>query len=663
MRKTFVVAFVALLVAGVGGYFAFNLIVGHFARSHVEAALANLRANGMEAQAGEVDYDVFEGRFEMHDLAIAAPGQGSLKIASFLATGVERPSPHRVFAKHVAIQGIAFDGPLPLAPAIEASYRAPRLDIAALEMPAEAPGGGTAWQVALGFFEKVTADRVIIPESTVSTRAGAGDSRIETDVIHGAIGLERLAEGRFATAGMEPSRFTLGGAPKNAGKGSLGRISAEGIDVGAMLLMLDPERRQAADEFRTVYGAISVDGYDVATDAGLRQSWRTLAVRDVAIRPSVIPAEELLEMGRHMQELASRGENPSPEEAADMMRAMAGLYDGLNIASISFDGMEGTEPDGSKATLASLQAGPLDSGRLEKLSLERLKGTEADGKAFRVERLLIGGLRPGTMMEVAAGLTVDPNSLVAWPAPLFNMVGTVELDDAEAPTGSGGPVTVDKLAVSWTGETDALPTSLTATLRMTGPTAAVDPANTAFALVPGQMQRVNVAMDINARWNEAERTATLDPFYLEVSDAFAVSARLALNDVDDSVFSPQPEEALAGAGSVNLGSLDITVTDSGLYEQKLEEAAREQGIKPEEIRQLFAGFAELLLSQTVADRPELGPAVQAFVGFIQQPMSTLALRITPRGEPLPLMMIVEALQGDDPLGIVDEVDVKVLEKQ
>ncbi len=65
----------------------------------------------------------------------------------------------------------------------------------------------------------------------------------------------------------------------------------------------------------------------------------------------------------------------------------------------------------------------------------------------------------------------------------------------------------------------------------------------------------------------------------------------------------------------------------------------------------------------MADRPELGPAVQAFVGFIQQPMSTLALRITPRGEPLPLMMIVEALQGDDPLGIVDEVDVKVLEKQ
>ncbi|CAA0089074.1 Uncharacterised protein [Starkeya nomas] len=660
MRKTFIVALVALLVAGIGGYFGFTFYVGYLARSHVAAVLANLKANGVEATTGEVRYDVFDGRFELRDIALAAPGQGALKVASFLATGVERPSPARLFAKKVEIEGIAFDGPLPLAPEIDASYRAPRIDVTALEIPSATPGAGTAWQVALAFLEQVTADRIAIPESTVSTRAGAGDSRIETDVTHGAVTFERLVDGRFATATIEPSTFTLGGAPQNAGKGSVGRVSAEGVDVGAMLVLLDPERRLAADAFRTVYGAISVDGYEVTTDGGLRQRWKSMALRDLAIRPSAIPAEELFAMGQRLQQLAAQGKEPSPEEAAQIMQLVAGVYDeGLRIGSIVFDGMDGTTPDGGKASLASLKAGPLEGGRFDQIALDKLSGTEADGKTFRVARLFVGGLRPGTMMDLAAEATRDAKALLNWPARLFSVLGTFELDDAEAPTDKGEPVNIDKLSLSWNGETDALPTRIAATLRMTGPTDAVSAADTAFALVPGQAQRVNVAMDVKADWNEGSGTATLDPIYVEVSDAFAVSARLTLNDVDDSVFSAQPDEAIAGAAQVNLGQLVISVTDAGLYDQKLEEAAKEQGIKPAEIRQLFAGFAELLLSETVSERPELGPAVQAFVSFIQKPMSTLALRITPRSEPLPVMTIVETLNGDNPLGVVDELDVEV----
>lgn len=663
MRKTFVVAFVALLVAAVGGYLGFTAFVAHLARSHVDAVLANLKAGGVDASAGKVSYDVLAGRFELHDLSLTAPGQGTLKVASFVANGVERPSPARIFAHDVAIEGVAFDGPLPLAPAVEASYRAPRIELAAVEFPATEPAPGAPWQVVLDVFGKVTTDRVSIPGSTVKTTSGAGDQRIETEVTHGAATFEMLKDGRFARASVAPSRFTVGGAPRYAGSGSVGDILAEGVDLSAFIILLDPQLREAATQFRTVYEAVTVAGYDVAAGDGLKQRWERLELRDVAIRPSAIPAEELFALGRQMQELAARGENLPPADAARLMEALASIYDGgLRVGSASFEGLHGETPDGGKATLAALKAGPFEEGRLDMLTLEKLKGTEPGGAPFHIDRLAVGGLRPGAALTLAAQITHEPDALLGWPAPLFALVGSVELDGAEAPTEAGEPVSIDRLALSWSGEPDALPTHLSASLRMTGPTGAVDPRQSAFALVPDQVGRASVAADIGASWNEAAGTATLEPFYVEVSDAFAVTAKLSLGDVDDSVFSTEPDEAMAGIGQVNLAALELTITDSGLYQQKLDEAAKEQGMSADDIRQLIAGFADLLLAQAVTDRPELGPAVQAFVDFIQHPGSTLALRITPRGGPLPVLAIGEALLGEDALGIVDELNVEVIEK-
>lgn len=291
-----------------------------------------------------------------------------------------------------------------------------------------------------------------------------------------------------------------------------------------------------------------------------------------------------------------------------------------------------------------------------------MTGKGPGGDTFAMARFHLAGLKAGTLLALIADAAEDPQNVARWPAPFFNTIEAIEIDKAEAPTKEGSPVDIDKFALTWTAEPDALPTRVSATLRMSGPPAALGVAGSALALPAGQAERVSVSMDLGAAWNEADDTVSFDPVYAEVSDAFSVSAKLTLSDVDDSVFSPQPDEALAGAAQVNLSALDITVTDAGLYDQKLEEAARDQGLKPDEIRQLFAGFADLLLGQTVADRPELGPAVQSFISFLQKPMSTLALRITPRAEPLPVMMIAETLKGDEPLAIVDELNIETLDK-
>ncbi|MFD2031168.1 hypothetical protein ACFSKM_14385 [Ancylobacter dichloromethanicus] len=125
MRKPFLVALVALVVLGVGGYFGSRLYVNHLARSEVASALATLRGGGAEASVGEVNYDLFAGRFELHDLSLVGPGQGILKIGSLVANGVEQRDSGRLFARTVEIADLTMDVPMLVSTPGITRYHAP----------------------------------------------------------------------------------------------------------------------------------------------------------------------------------------------------------------------------------------------------------------------------------------------------------------------------------------------------------------------------------------------------------------------------------------------------------------------------------------------------------------------------------------------------------
>ncbi|RTL97886.1 hypothetical protein EJV44_07965 [Ancylobacter aquaticus] len=661
MRKPFLIALSAFVVLGVGGYFGLTAYVNHEARSQVEAALSTLRAGGVEASVGKVNYDLFAGRFELADLSLAGPVQGALKIGSLVADGVAQRGADRVFAQTVELGDVALSPPLLLGAPNISQYKAPRVAITALEFPTQASVDGSPPQIALDFLRKITAERIDIPASTGTGTAGTSEARVTSEETNGDIQLGRLANGRFATLTAEPSRFTIAGPSGSIGQGSIGRVDIKGFDVAAMMILLDSELREASDQFITIHDSVAMENYDVTLEGGVAQRIARLSMTDVAIRPSAIPVEELLAAREQLEKIAAAGAEAPPEETATLFRMAAVIYDeGVRIGGMAAEGVEGAAPGGFAFGLGSFTVGAIDGGRMENFALEKLTAKGPDGEAFQMGRFAMGGLKAGTLMALLADGAENPADIGRWPAPFFNTVESVEITNVVSPTEQGSPLNIDRFALTWTAEPDALPTRISATLRMSGPTAMINAGNSAFALVPGQVDRASIAMDFGAAWNEADNSVLVDPAYVEVSDAFSFNAKLTLSAVDDSVFSTQPDEALAGAMEVNLGALDLTVTDAGLYDQKLEAAAKEQGLKPEDIRQLFAGFADLLLAQAVTDRPELGPAVEAFVRFVQKPMGTLALRVTPRHEPLPMLLIVEALNSEDPLGLVDELNVETL---
>ncbi|MPT22517.1 MAG: hypothetical protein E2577_05590, partial [Starkeya sp.] len=296
MRKPFIIALVALLILGIGGYFGIGLYVNHVARSEVDSALGTLRADGATASVEDVRYDLFAGRFEMRGLSLAGPGQGALKIGTLVASGVEQRGNERVFARDVALTDVALSPPLGLGGIDTSEYRAPRAEITGLEFPMRAPVDGTPPQIALSFLRQVTAERVDIPVSTNTGSSGTGDTRIVSEETNGAIRLDALAKGRFARVTAEPSRFTLSGPTGSSGKGSVGRVEITGFDVAAVLILLDSELREASDAFITVHDSIAMADYELTLDGGVSQRIKNMTMKEVAIRPSAIPVEQILAM-------------------------------------------------------------------------------------------------------------------------------------------------------------------------------------------------------------------------------------------------------------------------------------------------------------------------------------------------------------------------------
>ncbi|MBS7545957.1 hypothetical protein [Ancylobacter oerskovii] len=663
MRKTFLVALAALLLAGGAGYFGLIFYADHEARRQLDALVASLEADGITARHGAVAFDLFDRRLEVKDLSVEAPGQGKVRIAALTARGLDQPAADRVAASEVEIRELEAEGPLPLSPGVEGRFTAPLISVADFVGPTQvAAAANQPWPLALAVVEATRIGRIDIPASTSTTASGQGETRIETDATYGPTTLERLDAGKIARLSVESTVLQIGGSPAVAAKGEMGPLVAEAVDLVPALVLLDPERRPRETAFRTLYGAVRAENYRFTADNGTAQHWAKMEIRDIALQPSGVPAEQLIETGTRLRLLAAEGKEPEPHEVAALLTGLAGTYEALRFGGGVFEGLESKEPDGSTLGVKAIRLGRLENGRLDLLAMEDMSGTMPDGGTLALQRLALGGLRPGTALRVGAQAVIsqdvasDPASLVA----LIATLASLDISGAQVTLpGTKEPTRLDTLSLSWDAAEGAVPSRLAFKLRGSGPTAGLPEGSPLALLVPDDVSRASLSLDLAARWNPGDKTVLVDPVYAEMSDSFALHGKARLGHVEAAAFSPDAATALGAAMVANVDMVQLTLTDSGLYDRKLAEAAREQGVSPQMLRQLFAGFAEMLLGPVAGDRPDLDPAVQALVGFLQKPMGTLSLRLTPRTPPLPLLTAVEALR-DDPTSLIDRVNIQVV---
>lgn len=660
------IAVLVLVVAALAGYFGVNAYAQNEAERQVTTLFGNLEAGGLKANHGTVGFDLFARRLDIAAINLATPdGGGTTSIGRVTASGFSPPVDGRVKAAKIEIADIAFDGPSPFYAGIKTGYRIPLITIENYEGPENvAASSSEPWQLLLSFLESASASSVSAPGFTITTNAGTGDNVTSSSFNYGPTRLSDIAGGKIATMQIAAATFAIDSAgklPGTSAKGEISAMTAKAMDIGAMIALVDPERRAAATTFRTLYESIEADGYKISFDNGIAQQWKKVTLGKVAVKPSALPVDQLMAFSRRMQELQAKDETAPPAEIAGMLAAMAGLYGAIELGGMTLDELTMQQPDVTDFTLKTLLIGEMKDGRVGTVALEGFSGSDPSGKAVKIDRFVLNGLRPGELMQLGADAVINPADLNTAQHHLaaLRALDGIEIEGVEAPIGPT-PDDVVKLGTfqfSWGGFIGPVPSKMATSLRISGPIAQLANEEPFSLLVASGMNRASLAFDGGLNWNEADKTVTAAPLFVEIGNAFSASAKVTLTGIDKaSFFSADEAEALKGTLASNLGAIDVTLTDAGIYEMKLKQVAEDQGATPEAVQQMTVGIAQIFAQQLTSDRPELEGAAKAIIDFLSAPKGKLVLKITPKAS-LPLITVVQAA-NTDPMSLLDLVNIE-----
>lgn len=663
MRKL-VIAVLVLAAVAIGGYFGLNAYAQAEAERQVTALFGNIEAGGLKAEHGAVEFDLFARRLDVAGINLAdSSGGGATSIGRVTANGFSPPANGRVKVAKIEITDIAFDGPNPFVAGMKTGTRIPLITIENYEGPESVVASSSEpWQLLLSFLESASASAVSTPGITVTTSVGAGEEATSSTFNYGSTRLSDIAGGKVATMEIAAATFNITGKdPSRSARGEIGSMVAKAMDIGAMIALVDAERRAAATDFRTLYESIEADGYKATFDNGLVQQWKKVALGKVAVRPAALPVDQLVAAGRRMQELQAKGEKAPPAELAAMLENVAGLYGAVELGTMRLDEMTIEQPGESNATLKSLLVSGMKGGRIDSIAIEGFAGSDPAGKAVKLDRFVLNGLNPGELMQLGADAVTNPAAINSpeHHLAMLRALDGIEIAGVEAPMGPS-PDDVLKLGtfqLSWGGFIGPVPSKMATSLRISGPIEQLADEEPFSLLVASGATRADLAFDGGLNWNEADKTVTAAPLFVEIGGAFSASAKVTLTGVDKaSFFSADEAEALKGALASNLGSLDITLADAGIYQMKLKQVAEDQGATPEAVQQMTVGIAQIIAQQITSERPDLEKPAAAIVDFLSAPKGKLVLKVTPKGS-LPLVTVIEAA-NTHPMSLLDEVNIE-----
>jgi hypothetical protein len=175
-------------------------------------------------------------------------------------------------------------------------------------------------------------------------------------------------------------------------------------------------------------------------------------------------------------------------------------------------------------------------------------------------------------------------------------------------------------------------------------------------LVAAGMDTATIDFDLGAAWTEAPRTFVLEPVTIEVGGLLKASARLSLANVPRGVFTPDPLRAMAMAAQIEAGTIEIVLRDIGSVDLAVGQFARTQNVTPDAARRVIVQSIRAD-GATVMSNPDAMAVIEALVRFVETPLTTLTLKLTPRGK-VPAMQLIQALKTD-PLVALAQFQVEV----
>jgi hypothetical protein len=645
MRK-FLIGVIAVVIACAGGYFGAELYVRQRIAGEIEAAFAQMRANGAAATHGRLAFDLLSRTLTIADIAVKSDAQPAVdvKIGRFTAERVDLMQAGRFAAERVEIADIEAGGTLAMQGGLKIAYNVPRIEIAGYSGPSgplrrfDPASPLDLWRFALEHFVAVTAASITVPAAAGSMVPAAADARGlgPTTYTYSGIAARDIREGRVASVTMDRFSYTTrAGGPGVAEEltGEIVTLAALDLDAAATLAMLDPAHAKD-DTYHRAYRQLTSGAYTASLGSKMRMGIESMAADDIGVRPSKLQISDLLALADNMPA------NPSPAQLEQMLPRMAALYEGIRIGRFEMRGLSFEAPDGT-AKVGTMRLASVENGRIGEFAFE---GVDARTKSpFKVGRFALKALDVANLMRMSAQLSAAATQKLA-PGQfveLLRLLEGMEIKNLVSPYGNAGKtVNIETIDLAWGAYVGAVPSRLRATVKMSGPISARDPEPFKMLAAAG-FANASMSLDLGAAWDEGTRAITLAPGAAEIGNVGTLAARATLANAPREMFSTDPFQIMVGAAIMEAGPVEIVLRDAGGIDLAVAQYARTQNVSRDaarkalidNVRQSAAGMAALS-----GDAMAVGGAIAR---FIETPRGTLTLRLTPKGK-VSLMEIMEA---------------------
>ncbi|AWN48629.1 hypothetical protein DK419_21595 [Methylobacterium terrae] len=482
------------------------------------------------------------------------------------------------------------------------------------------PAGPAPWRTRL---DTLSAREIVIPVLRVEQPAGG---RVQVAVYHDVVARDVTA-GRIGTLEAGGATLTVEGPGPDAA-GAYGRLSAREIDLPGLARLFTEAGGPDAAPIR-VYGGITAEDIALTGPDGAAFRIARIDARDLAARPTTIPWGETV---RALAEGAGKdaAEKPGNPERARMAGLAADLLDGIGLGGLEISGITlaapggGPKPNPVQASLARLSYAP--EGGTGLMKAEGLKVEAASGQVA-LKGLSLSGLSLKPVLEglrrAAAG-PLDPAEMRRY-APSLARIAFDALDvdlpaqGADPLAASSGPLrfSVRGGSLDMSEPRDGVPTA--SRLVVDGFTTAVPPGTTAPVLsdLAGLgYTALDLSGRIDARWDEAAREVSLRDVTISAKDMGTARITGTIGGIGKEVFDPEPmvsSLALLGASAKSLG---LTLENGGLFQRFVDQQAKAQSLKPEELQREYGTAAMLGIPAVLGGSPSaraLGAAVSRFV--------------------------------------------------
>jgi hypothetical protein len=633
MRKVYVALVVAVII-GVGSYFGVVYWTQHAATREVEAALDGWAKSIGSATHGRIEFNLWSRTLKVSDIVVQAKGGPVPKVTvtQVIASGIGLSGK----ASRVEIVGLETSEPVPGQQGLRLEQKAPSIvltDFSARPFtPAKVASMFDMSRLWLEQFSSITATSIEVPSLTVTLKAPEGSPATSVEYKYTNLVVKDARGGRFAEATVDGVALRSGfGGPLTEMTGEIGKSSILDGDVGPLLAVLDPSRPRS-DEYQRVYRQMTLGPYTVSMGNIMTMRIDGAVAEDIGLRSSKLKLDDLA----FIADVVSMPTPPqSPAQMGILMDKVASFYEGIHVGKFDAKGFSFSGgAAGEVFKLAALRVDKLENGRFRELSMDGFNVRPPMGEPLVMGRVAFKELDIAKMLRVIPqlagprGQPPSPEQITA----LLSLMQGIELKDIQVPDPKTRRlIKVDAFDVSWGQFVDGVPTRSRVTFKFAMPLNAVDTEPFVKALTGAGIASLDMAVDLGSDWTEATQTMKLEPGLVEVGRVFSLSLEGSLKNVVRDALSLDPMKAMGALFVVEVGGMQLRVTDLGLVDLLATETARQKGAPPETGRALILESIAASKLALADGGPDVEKLFQGLERFVQGKGETLTVKITPKG--------------------------------